>query len=119
MNKDTLVSIANNLTTKYKSKGHGGYNIYQDDKICISYDTYYPNLQVNVCVDGKWELAALYSGHGHTIEFHHGAWCGYVDDVLAPKAEAARIEKEQVKKRRQEDAARAKSKPLNDAHVFS
>lgn len=117
--KSQLVTIANYLTTKTESKKHGGYNIYCDDKIYISYDTYYPNVQVNLFIDGKITLAALYSGHGNTQEFHGGAWEKYVENILFPRALEAKAAYEEKCKRREEEQRRIKCAPLNDSAVFA
>ena len=41
-------TVARYLRTRYESKKHGGYYVYEDDKIIIKYDTYYPNLDIRV-----------------------------------------------------------------------
>ena len=112
--------VARFLTTKHESKKHGGYDIYEDEKIRIACDTYVPNVHVNVNIDGNWTLAMLYNGaHGHMQEIHSGAWEGYVLKNLLPKALQA--EKEAIERREKREAEeRAKRNArLNDSHIFA
>ena len=117
--KSQLATIANYLTTRRESKKHGGYNIYADDKIEISYDTYYPNVDVYVFIEGKKNLAALYSGHGYTQEFHNGAWVKYVTDTLYPKAVEAKNASDLKRKEKESSERASRSSPLNDSSTFA
>ena len=114
-----LKLIANYLTTKRESKKHGGYNIYQDDKIRISYDTYFPNVGVHVFIDGVAHLAVSHSGHGHTNKYHGGAWEQYVTGVLYPKAVKAEADWKAKREQRKANQERKERAPLNDWAVFS
>lgn len=116
--KSKLIAIAKYLETRYESKKHGGYSVYEDEKIRISYDTYYPNVQVNVLIDGGWQLAAIYSGHGYTQEFHPGAWTGYVENVLYPKAQEAKKLAQQAQQERETQRLYERNCPLDDSAVF-
>lgn len=103
-----LIEIAGYLTTEKKYKGHGYWEIYENDKIKIMYDTYYPNVSVYIKIDGKEELVLLHSGHGITQEYHSGAWENYCENILFPRATRAKqlyilkenekLEKEKFKK---------------------
>ena len=95
-----LIIIATYLKTRYESKKHGGYNIYEDDKIKIAYDTYYPNVDVYVKIDSNWKLVLLHNGHGFDQEYHPGVWLKYVEDCLYPKALIAKTQHEENKKER-------------------
>ena len=113
-----LKLIANYLTTKREkpeSKQHGVYRIYQDDKIRISFDTFYPNIDVHVFIDGVAHLAMSHLGHGYTSEYHCGAWELYVIEVLYPKAKVAAEASYRLKTTRK----LRKRAPLNDWAVFS
>lgn len=117
--KEKLTTIANYLTTRNANKKHGGYNIYEDDKIYISYDTYHPNVDVYVFIEGKKHLAAIYSGHGYRQEFHPGEWCNYVKDVLYPKACVARETAREAALKLEEGRKKAKNARLPDESVFA
>lgn len=116
--KQKLMTVAIYLTDQSESKKHGGYEIYEDDKIRIAYDTYYPNVQVNVKIDGKNQLAAIFSGHGHTQEYHGGVWEKYVIGTLYPLALIKKEECLAKQQKRKLDDERKKNARLNDASVF-
>lgn len=115
--KNKLVQIANYMTNRYEGKKHGGYNIYQDSKIKISYDTYYPNVEVHINKDGLWKLVALYNGHGITQAYLSGQWVNYVDE-LYPQAVENEIlyRKEQARIKKEEEKAKFSS--IDDSEVF-
>ena len=117
--KNKLIVIACNLTTEVQGKKHGSYDIYKDNKIKISYDTYYPNVEVNVFIDGESKLAASYCGGGGIAEFHEGSWENYVENTLYPHAEEARKEKELKRELKRREEESIKSAPLNDKAVFA
>ena len=117
--KSELTTIAKYLTDQHESKKHGGYEVYEDDKIKILYDTYYPNVNVYVKIDGKQHLAALFSGAGITQEYHSGAWEQYVHDKLYPAALIKKAEWDKAQTERKKVAEQAKNAPLNDAHIFN
>lgn len=116
--KSELILIATYLTDQYESKKHGGYEVYEDDKIKIMYDTYYPNVCVYVKIDSKKDLAAIYSGHGHIQEYHPGHWEKYVSDKLYPAALLAKDEYLKAKELKKRRDLEKKQSRLNDAHVF-
>lgn len=116
--KSKLIVIARHLSDQHESKKYGGYEVFEDDKIKIMYDTYYPNVCVNVKIDGKSEFAAIYSGHGHCQEFHGGAWEEYVTKNLYPKALERRVEKEKEKLNMDRLELSKKNARLNDSAVF-
>ena len=117
--KSKLVDIAKYLRTDYKCKKHGSYDIYDDGKVSIQYDTYYPNVQVHVYIDEKKTLAAHYSGHGYTQEFHGGAWVNYVNDILYPKAIEAKNRSISLRAKKEEERRKKLFNPLDDRSVFS
>jgi len=89
---EEIKMIAKELRTGYEGKKHGGYEIYEDDKIKIKNDTFAPNLFVYVKVDGKEHLVLLRS-RGNNQEHHQGKWEQYLHN-LYPKALKAREERE-------------------------
>jgi hypothetical protein len=96
--KGALYAIANYLTTSRDYKGHGYWMNYVDDKIGISYDTYFPNFYVEINLEGKWECVFF---SGHTVQtYHPGKWEAYVEETLLPRAKSARaiIDKEEKEK---------------------
>jgi hypothetical protein len=84
--------VCDNLTTKHTTKKHGGYNIYEDDKIIASKDTYVPNTRLSVKTPqgNVTVFSANYVGDVYTC--HYGEWVEYLK-TLAKKAEAVRNEK--------------------------
>ena len=44
----TAMSMANLLTTKFTPKKHGGFNVYQDDRLIVALDTFVPNLSIRL-----------------------------------------------------------------------
>lgn len=94
--------VAKYLKTHYEVKKHGGYNIYEDKKIKICSDTYYPNLDIYVKTpDGKDHLVLLRSGHGYNQEYHSGEWEKYIEEVLYPKALEAKKKMEENEKNKE------------------
>ena len=119
MNIHNLIQIASYLTTSEKYKGHGYWLTYEDDKIKIMYDTYYPNVTVYIKTNGENKLVLLHSGHGIDHEYHPGFWEKYADEVLLPKAVTKRGIRE-LKRKEQQDAERlAKFGPANDMAIFN
>ena len=114
-----LISIASHLTTESKYKGHGYWLTYEDDKIRIMYDTYYPNIDVWVKIDGAEKMVLNHSGHGYNEEYHPGAWEKYISEVLYPKAvEARRIKDEEIKERAELQRIE-KFGSIDDSKVFA
>ncbi|MDO8610989.1 MAG: hypothetical protein Q7R95_10700 [bacterium] len=113
-----LICIANYLRTSYKGKGHGGYNIYKDDKIIIQYDTYYPNVDVSIKINDKWEQVLNHSGHGINYQHRSGKWEEYVSDILYPKAVEARRLSDLKDKQRKEEEKQKNFGSIDDSAVF-
>jgi hypothetical protein len=121
MQVDTITAayaVAQYLTTRHESKRHGGYQIYEDEKVEIWYDTYYPNLEVYVKRGDQKTTVLLRGGGGHTQEHHPGKWEEYVRS-LSPKAMAAKKtqERQLVEKREQEKQKRFGA--IDDSHIFA
>lgn len=110
--------IAKHLQTDYQSKKHGGYEIYEDEKILIKSDTYYPNLDVWVKDGDKKVLVLLRSGHGYNQEYHPGKWEVYIHNVLMPRAIEAKNKKDAEFSVRQVIEKQSKTCPVNDEHIF-
>ena len=111
-----LIHIAVNLRTRYQGKGHGGYCIYEDGKIQILYDTYFPNVDVYL-KDANKTHAYSRSGHGHVNVHHPGAWESYVQ-TLIPLADAAKTEKEAASAAREKCEQERRFAPIDDRHLF-
>ena len=108
------------LTTGRTTKKHGGYKHYQDRRLWIRLDTYVPNLDIQVMVDGKREMvySAAYNSHASPQIYRRGKWVSYLKNVLLPKAEKA--EKEQEKSQHEKDERERKRRytPVDDAALF-
>lgn len=95
--------ITKYLKTRHESKKHGGYDIYEDDKIEISYDTYYPNRSVYVKFGSKKELVHV-SSDDKTSTHRPGKWEEYITELyekaleLKKKEEARNLEKAEKEK---------------------
>ena len=86
-------NIANTLRTSYAVKKHGGYNIYEDDRIHISLDTYVPNVDIAIRLNGTWTTVfAAASGNTPSI-FKPGLWVEYLHG-LQPQCESIKTQKE-------------------------
>lgn len=114
---DVAYLVAKNMTTRTEYKKHGSYLIYEDDKVQISYDTYYPNLDVSIRMDDKWKLVLMRNGHGFNQEYHPGAWEEYIKS-LAPKAIEAKERKERERLERERKEREAKFAPVDDSKIF-
>jgi hypothetical protein len=75
---NTIYLLCGYARTDYESKKHGGYNIYSDDKIECSYDTYYPNIEVYVKHDDKKTMVLMHNGGGFNQTYHPGKWEDYI-----------------------------------------
>ena len=110
--------IAQNLTTRTEGKKHGSYMIYEDDKIQIAYDTYYPNLDVYIKTPEKKTLVLLRSGHGHNQEYHPGAWEQYVLSLVPKALEAKQKAESEALERKRAEEKKAFG-PVDDAAIFA
>jgi hypothetical protein len=112
------ILVAQYLTTRHESKKHGGYQIFEDDRLRISYGTYYPNLNI-VVKDGDKTVTVLSRGGSGTVsEYHPGRWEDYVRS-LYPKAKAAQETKEREWREKCEAEKRRKFEPIDDSHIFA
>lgn len=110
--------VAGWLRTRHESKKHGGYDIYEDDKIEIWYDTYFPNLSIYVKKGSEKVCVLSKSGHGHVSEYHPGKWEDYIRELHPRALEAKRkIDEERVQKEQLDH--NKKFAPINDGDVFS
>ena len=87
-------TVCDYLRTRYSSKKHGGFNIYEDDKILAVTDTCVPNVDLSVKVDGKLEHVFGCSYHGDQVTYHPGKWEQYLSD-LDQKALAVKQQREE------------------------
>jgi hypothetical protein len=72
-------SLCSCCTTTTIPKKHGRFDVYEDEKIVCSYDTYFPNLDVYVKLpDGSRQLVWMHTGHGIDQEYHPGKWEAYL-----------------------------------------
>lgn len=110
--------IATYLKTRHESKKHGGYDIYEDDKIQISYDTYFPNISIYIKFPGKdSECVYSKSGHGILSIYHPGAWEQYID-TLYPKALKAKDDLIQQRLEKEELERQKHFTPIDDRDLF-
>jgi hypothetical protein len=98
--------ICKHLRTRHSAKKHGGYDIYEDDKIVASLDTYVANVRLSLKMNG--ELVTVFSANylGDVYTYHRGVWEPYLeqlaDKALEAKAEHEKAEAELREAKRQE-----------------
>ena len=111
-----LIHIAINLKTRYEGKKHGGWCIYEDEKIIIAYDDYFPNVEVNI---KDTEGTCVYSSSGHGITSIHkpGAWEDYIS-TLVPRADAAKAEKESIRAAKEKREQQRRFGGVDDGALF-
>lgn len=112
---DQATRIARNLTTGYESKKHGGYDIYDDDKIYIKYDTYYPNLSVQIKDENN--TVVLSSSEYRVGQLHYGKWVDYLYtfiDKIDKVIEQKKIEDEE----KQQKLHESKYSDIDDSGLF-
>ena len=113
-------AVATHLRTAHEQKKHGGYDVYQDDKLRISLDTYVPNLWITVISpDGELRpvfSASHFSWHRPSI-FRPGRWTQYLLD-LAQAAATKREELNQQRQAREEENRLTHFGPIDDQEIF-
>lgn len=82
-----IQTVCNYLTTRYAGKKHGGYNIYEDDKIVASTDTYVPNVNLRVKVNDETEHVFGCSYDGSCTTYYTGLWEDYLDKLYLKATE--------------------------------
>jgi len=114
---DILIDIACYLTTRHELKKHGGYNVYEDDKIIIRYDTYFPNVSVDIKKDGQFVTVFFRSGHGSNSMYKRGEWEAYIQ-TLAPKVIAAKATEKSIIETKEQEQHQSAFGPIDDGDVF-
>lgn len=114
-----LILIASYLKNNQIYKKHGYWYIYEDDKIKIMYDTYYPNVDVYLKINGEEKLVLLRSGHGIVQQYHPGAWEKYCENVLLPKAIEAKKVAEAEREAREKKEKESRFAPIDDSKIFN
>jgi len=113
-------TVCDYLRTRYSSKKHGGFNIYEDDKILAVTDTCVPNVDLHVKVGNEKEYVFGCSYHGDQVTYHPGKWEDYLDELFDKATEVKNHLREvQQKQMEQErlDCERAASEAADS--VFS
>jgi len=116
---DAVALVAKYLKTSYVAKSHGGYERYDDDKVCVELDTYVPNLAVYVKRGNAQELVLHFNYGGFAQKYRPGKWQQYIMNVLLPRAEEAfyaelDYREDEVRQRHHEDFG-----PVDDDDVFT
>ena len=113
--------VAHYLKTRSETKKHGGYDIYEDDVLEITLDTYVPNLDVRLLIDGEWVtvLSAGYHSYTRPQVFRPGAWCDHLLGPLQKQAEQRRELLRLQATTRQEAELVKRYAPVQDAHLFA
>lgn len=75
--------ITKHLQTRYEGKKHGGYNIYEDEFIELSMDTYFPNWTIIVKLPEERLTVASGSNQAEARpkNFIPGIWQDYINDL--------------------------------------
>lgn len=74
--------VCDYLTTRTTYKKHGGYNVYEDDKIITTKDTYVPNTDLYVKVGGSKVIVFSASYNGTVYQYNPGAWELYLTKLV-------------------------------------
>ena len=112
--------VADWLRTGYRGKGHGGYNIYEDDRIHISRDTHVPNVRIALIDEsGKRSevYRASYHAHHRPDVFRPGLWIRHLAS-LTPSAERARDRRDAERCRQDKDEYERRHACVDDAGLF-
>lgn len=93
--KSQICNVCRNLRTRHTSKKHGGYDIYEDEKVVASLDTYVSNCRLSIKVNG--ELVTVFSCNylGDVYIYHQGSWEAYLEK-LHEEAKIAKTESEKA-----------------------
>lgn len=91
-----IIFVCNHISNKYVTKKHGGYKIYEDDKVIVSTDDYVPNVDLSVKTTSGLERVFGCSYTGGEVTYHSGKWEEYLDS-LYKKAFEVHKEKEAIK----------------------
>ena len=112
--------VATHLRTNYVSKKHGGYNIYEDDKIHINLDTYVPNLDIQVITpEGKTTVfSAAYHSWRRPSIFRRGQWIQYLMG-FGEQVEQAKQEAEQKRRTEKQRDTDKRYGPIEDQAIFT
>jgi len=105
-----ICTICDYLTTDYKSKKHGGYNYYTDNKITMNQDTYVSNVECFVKLpNDKQEEVFSCDYKGYSVTYHPGKWYNYLLNLYSKAlvAKTKKIEEQELKEKEEEDKKRA------------
>lgn len=120
---DACALVAKYTRTKYLGKSHGGYDIFQNEKIEICLDTYVPNIRVDLSIpnaDGeRQDLCVLFWNYGGFAQVYKpGHWEEYIAKQLLPEAlKAKRVADEEIVARAAAERERDFG-PVDDAVLF-
>ncbi len=112
--------VATHLRTRHTPKKHGGYDVYEDEKIRIMLDTYVPNIDVQIFPPGENPVtvfAASYTRWSNPEVFRTGEWMKYLEELL-PKAIAERDRKEDERQEKERLERERRYGPVDDAIIF-
>ena len=120
--RDTIranaIIVGRELRTEWRGKKHGGYNIYEDDKIVVSVDTYVPNIDISIKRGGK-KLEEVYDADyfGRIYTFHPGRWQDYLAEIAHKALETVRERMEKGRAARQAEQEK-RFGPIDDSDLF-
>lgn len=105
-----IIKICEFLRTDYKSKKHGGYNIFDDGKLHLEVDTYVPNCEASIILpSGIKETAFSCSYSCHNPLYHKGKWTDHLEILYqrALEAETQQTQKALAKKKASDEKRNA------------
>ena len=115
----TAGRVARLLKTSHTTKKHGGYDHYKDDRIHIRLDTYVPNVDIAVTIDGNWHT--VYSAAYHSIDrpstYRPGKWVDYLFGELTERADQRQAAHDADREVRRETHERTHFSPSDDSGV--
>ena len=110
-----IITVCDNLTTRTASKKHGGYNIYEDDKIVATKDTFVPNVNLSVKTSHGHERVFSCNMEGRFVTFHEGKWENYLETLYKKALEVAAKKKEETEKKLAQERAESFAPCSKDA----
>lgn len=112
-----IITVCEYLRTRYASKRHGGFNIYEDDKIVALTDTCVPNVDLSVKILEEQEYVFGCNYDGHQITYHPGRWEEYLSDLyekaLEIKQKIHQVQTDRLNRER-EECERSASEAANN-----
>ena len=116
--RHNAILVTQELRTDYIAKKHGGYDIYQDDRLRIVVDTYVPN--IGICLVDRGQRVCVFSTAYHSAPtiYRPGHWEEYLAD-LSKQAHLKRTQRKAVIQAEEELEHGRRFGPIDDSAIFA